>query len=114
MQRIKQTFQQLGVTLRLFFLIVLCLLVLSLLQWNPPSVDTPVPGAYSYQYGIFKSWPWLSIYKTTDLGRLQLFQAISTGHGLGEYNWVLSPGHIFIEALIIAIVIRLIKYFPRK
>lgn len=113
MKDIKQLLTKFGLTLKLYLLIFLSLAALALLQWQPAVVNLPIPGSYAYQYGVFH--PWLDIYKTADLGKLHVFQALTTGDNFGTDNWLLYPGVLFLDALIIFIWIGIIKsLFYRK
>ncbi len=107
MRRIKDLMRELGLNKKLYLLICLCLLLITLFEWQTPVAGEPIARAYDYQYG--RPFPWLHIYKTADLGSQHLFQALAAGHSLAN-GWVID-GMIFGEELIIFIGIGIVRYF---
>lgn len=109
MEPFRQLLQELGMTKKLYLRICLILLLAVLLQWPNPVAGEPVDHAYAYQYGLFN--PWLHIYKTENLGRLHLLQALTAGHSLGDGPVHSINGFVFWDAFQIFVCIGIYRYF---
>lgn len=104
MEKIKQLVNQYKLSFGFYIILCLVALLISLLQYIAPIKHGNT--FYSYEYGFV--YPWVKIYKSANLGNLNLFQCLFTGNRLGS-EWF--PQYLFLNVGIIYIGISIVRHF---